>query len=256
MEQQIFDILRKTAEGFRSLLDTQYHIIIGRKGRSVELTIEFKPIDFHHLMGLGKLKDLRIATQNRENVFAGILNGTITYSSICKSRYIKQIENRFVPLAYIEQIFDDNKLIFRYNKKKNQFSLIEADYLLSTPFPEMIFIFSLRKKKLLDCFSAVPFFQKRRKITQSGSRSSLCSLKKKSRSAPAKRLSSTTASLQKSNPQVLLQINILKAQQQNDCTGRFAVSFFDCFLAPVFTNFYFLSPIFCYPFLKIYNLLI
>lgn len=82
MELQADDKLRNTAEGFRSLLDTQYHIIIGRKGKSVELTIEFKPIDFHRFMGLGKLKDLRIATQNRESVFFGILNGTITYASI------------------------------------------------------------------------------------------------------------------------------------------------------------------------------
>ncbi len=42
MELQADDKLRNTAEGFRSLLDTQYHIIIGRKGKSVELTIEFK----------------------------------------------------------------------------------------------------------------------------------------------------------------------------------------------------------------------
>lgn len=138
-------------------MDTQYHIIIGRKGKSVDLTIEFKPIDFYHLMGLGKLKDLRIATQNRETVFSDILSGAITYPSICRSRYIKQIENRFVPLAHIEQIFDHNRLIFRYNEKRNQFSLIEADYLLSTPFPEMIFIFSLRKRKLPDIFSAAPF---------------------------------------------------------------------------------------------------
>ena len=61
MKPQTNDKLRKTAEGFRSLLDTQYHIIIGRKGKSLELTIEFKPIDFHHLMGLGKLKDLRLS---------------------------------------------------------------------------------------------------------------------------------------------------------------------------------------------------
>ena len=72
------DKLKNTAESFRSLLDTQYHIIIGRKGKSAELTIEFKPIDFHHLIGLGKLKDLRIATQNRESVCSSILNGTIT----------------------------------------------------------------------------------------------------------------------------------------------------------------------------------
>ncbi|MGN0167916.1 MAG: PBECR4 domain-containing protein [Acetatifactor sp.] len=163
MEQQISDKLRKTAEGFRSLLDTQYHIIIGRKGKSVELTVEFKPIDFHHLMGLGKLKNLRIATQNRESVFSGILNGTITYPSICRSRYIKQIENRFVPLAHIEQIFDDNKLIFRYNEKRNQFSLIEADYLLSAPFSgNDIYIF-IEEKETEGLFFCRSFFPKERK---------------------------------------------------------------------------------------------
>lgn len=163
MEQQISDKLRKTAEGFRSLLDTQYHIIIGRKGKSVDLTIEFKPIDFHHLMGLGKLKDLRIATQNRESVFSGIINGTITYSSICRSRYIGQIENRFAPLAHIEQIFDNNKLIFRYNEKRNQFSLIEADYLLSTPFSgNDIYIF-IEEKETAGLFFCRSFFPKEKK---------------------------------------------------------------------------------------------
>ena len=48
MEQQTFDKLRVSAEGFHSLLDTQYHLIIGRKGKSVDLTIEFKPIDLEN----------------------------------------------------------------------------------------------------------------------------------------------------------------------------------------------------------------
>ena len=163
MKPQTNDKLRNTAEGFRSLLDTQYHIIIGRKGKSLELTIEFKPIDFHHLMGLGKLKDLRVATQNRESVFFDILNGTLTYSSICKSRYINQIENRFIPLSCIEQIFDDNKLIFRYNEKRNQFSLIEADYLLATPFSgNDIYIF-IEEKGSSGLFFCRSFFPKEKK---------------------------------------------------------------------------------------------
>lgn len=163
MEQQTFDKLRVSAEGFHSLLDTQYHLIIGRKGKSVDLTIEFKPIDFHHLLGLGKLKDLRIATQNRESVFFGILNGTITYPSICKSRYIGQIENRFTPLSHIEQIFDSNKLIFRYNEKQNQFSLIEADYLLSTDFSgNDIYIF-IQEKEIAGRFFCRSFFPKEKK---------------------------------------------------------------------------------------------
>ncbi len=130
-------------------------------------------------MGLGKLKDLRIATQNRESVYFGILNGTITYPSICKSRYIGQIENRFTPLSYIEQIFDSNKLIFRYNEKQNQFSLIETDYLLSTAFSgNDIYIF-IKEKETVGRFFCRSFFPKERKIIRLGNHNTRYSLKKR-----------------------------------------------------------------------------
>ena len=54
------DKLQKCAKAFENLLEIQYRIIIGRKGKTVELVIGFSKLDFHHLMGLGKLKDLRI----------------------------------------------------------------------------------------------------------------------------------------------------------------------------------------------------
>ena len=62
------DKLQKCAKAFEKLLEIQYRIIIGRKGKTVELVIGFSKLDFHHLMGLGKLKDLRIAKQNRRSV--------------------------------------------------------------------------------------------------------------------------------------------------------------------------------------------
>ena len=77
------DKLLECTRAFEKLLDTQYRIIIGRKGKKVE-----KVIGFHHLMGLGKLKDLRIAKQNRETDFNEILKGVITYKEITESRYI------------------------------------------------------------------------------------------------------------------------------------------------------------------------
>lgn len=128
------DKLTKCVTAFNKLLDMQYRIILGRKGKTTELNITFSKLDFHHLMGLGKLKDLRIATRNRGLVFDEILTGKTTYETISKSRYIHLIENRFYPLAHIEKLFDDNHLIFRYNTKLNHFSLIEADYLLATPY--------------------------------------------------------------------------------------------------------------------------
>lgn len=101
------DKLYDCVTAFEKLLDIQYHIIVGRKGKAVELCINFSKFDFHHLMGLGKLKDLRIATQNRGIVFDEILSGKITYKTISKSRYLHLIENRFQPLAQIESLFDD-----------------------------------------------------------------------------------------------------------------------------------------------------
>lgn len=139
------DKLQECAKAFKELTDIQYHIIIGRKGHAIDLIIDFSPMDFHHLMGLGKLKDLRLATQNRESVFSNIIDGNISDSTITRSRYHSQIQNRFAPLAAIEQIFDDNRLVFRYNKQQNSFSLIEADYLLSTPHEgNEIYIFLAR----------------------------------------------------------------------------------------------------------------
>lgn len=157
------DKLQASANAFKNLLDTQYHLIIARKGKSVEITVEFKEIDFHHLMGLGKLKDLRISRQNRQEVFSNIIDGIVTYNTICNSRYITQIENRFIPLFKIEHLFDSNNLIFRYNEKQNQFSLIQADYLLSTPLSgDDIYIF-IEKKDNSDLYYCRSFFPKEKK---------------------------------------------------------------------------------------------
>ena len=157
------DKLQKCGKAFEKLLEIQYRIIIGRKGKTVELVIGFSKLDFHHLMGLGKLKDLRIAKQNRGSVFDEIIIGSTTYETLAKSRYLPQIENRFEPLALIEQLLDDNRLVFRYNVKLNQFSLIEADYLLSTPLENSdIYIFIAEHKDTGKYFCR-SFFPKEKK---------------------------------------------------------------------------------------------
>ena len=148
---------------FEKLLDIQYHIIIGRKGKTTKLCISFSKLDFHHLMGLGKLKDLRIATRNRGIVFDEILSGKITYETISKSHYLHLIENRFRPLAHIETLFDDNRLVFRYNMKANQFSVIDADYLLSTPYAKNDIYILLAKQKETGRYFCRSFFPKEQK---------------------------------------------------------------------------------------------
>ena len=61
---------------------------------------------------------------------------------IKKSRYFPEIQDRMCFFDKIEYLLDSNKTIFRYNEKLQTFSMIEAEYLLSTPYKEMdIYIF-------------------------------------------------------------------------------------------------------------------
>lgn len=136
------DPLLKCALAYQKLLDIAYRIILGRKGKRTELQIQFEPVGFHHLIGLHKLSDLRIARANRDKIFQDILNQKITYDFLSQSKYFHLIQQRFLPFSNLESLLDHNRLIFRYNMRSNQFSLIEADYLLSTPYAENdIYIF-------------------------------------------------------------------------------------------------------------------
>ena len=84
-QRGFMDKLQKCAKAFENLLEIQYRIIIGRKGKTAELVIGFSKLDFHHLMGLGKLKDLRIAKQNRGSVFDEIITGIMTSMRIASN---------------------------------------------------------------------------------------------------------------------------------------------------------------------------
>ena len=72
------DHLLECAEAFEQLLDVQYHIVLGRKNRLTELTLRFDPTEFHHLVGLHKLRDLRLA---RGNPYILVKNLIIFYTN-------------------------------------------------------------------------------------------------------------------------------------------------------------------------------
>lgn len=154
------DELFACAKAFERLLPVRYHIVIGRKGKIKKLNIQFDSIEFHHLIGLHKLHDLRLSRANRVHIFHKILSGEITLDHIQKSQFFYSIHKRLKPFQEIESIFDKNNLVFLYNKKLNSFSRIEAKYLLSTPYKyEDIYIF-LDRKDNLDDFFCRSFFPK------------------------------------------------------------------------------------------------
>ena len=154
------DYLQICAKAFEKLLDVQYHIVLGRKGKLVNLNILFEPKEFHHLVGLHKLHDLRLARGNREKIFYEILAGKISMEDLKKSRYYSEIQKRLEPFYRIENIFDSNKVVFQYNSKLQTFSLIEAEYLLSTPYENTDIYIFLDRQAGTDFFFCRSFFQK------------------------------------------------------------------------------------------------
>lgn len=125
------DILKTCAVAFSGLLDVQYNIVLGRKNITTPFSLKFDKSDFHHLAGLQKLKDIEILRSgNREKVFDMILREEITYNQIRQSCYFEEMQDRLVPLSYIEEFLDSNTLIFKYNEKAHNFSAIQAKFLM------------------------------------------------------------------------------------------------------------------------------
>lgn len=138
------DLIQECAYSFQILLNYEYHFWIGRKGVLREFHLTFDKSDFHHLLGLHKLKDIAQIQQGmREKIFDKILNGNISENLIKKSAYYEQMKERIVPLLGLEEMLDDNNMIFRYNERVQKFSVIKADYLLegnANEIPAFLFL--------------------------------------------------------------------------------------------------------------------
>ena len=125
------DIIQECALAFEKLLIYEYHFVIGRKGQLKEFYLRFDKSDFHHILGLHKLRDIaQIQQGKRDKIFDKLIDGSISLKLIQKSTFYEQMKDRIFPLIGLEKMLDDNKLIFRYNEKIQKFSLIKADYLL------------------------------------------------------------------------------------------------------------------------------
>lgn len=112
------DLLKKCALAYSNLLIYEYHFVIGRKGITKEFYLSFEKSDFHHLLGLHKLKDItQVQRGMRDKIFDQIIKGMISIELIKKSSYYEKMEERIIPLIGLEKMLDDNHIIFRYNEK-------------------------------------------------------------------------------------------------------------------------------------------
>lgn len=122
--------IRDCVSAFFPLLNTEYEIVLGRKGVSVTLRITFDKKDCFHLMGLQYLIDRPELNRDRGKVFDEIVAGSITARQVESSDFYKKIEERVNFLPLLEQLLDSNDTVFKYNQKANTYSMIDADYLM------------------------------------------------------------------------------------------------------------------------------
>lgn len=135
-------------DAFISLLDTKYFFVLGRKGVSVMLNISFDKKDCFHLMGLQYLKDRAELRRDRGKVFDGIKERKITAEQVEASEFYGKIADRVDMLPMLEDLFDSNDTIFKYNRKSKMFSMIQAEYLMKNMIAgKSVFIFLSRKEE-------------------------------------------------------------------------------------------------------------
>ncbi len=129
------DKLQRCALAFQRLINTQYEIIIGRKGKTSEIILNFSETEFVHLAGLHKLVDNDfLRTASRKKVFDYALNRKISYGTLTKSENFEFVKERIEYFEFLESMLDSNEIIFKYNAKKIVFSSIKASYLLQSSY--------------------------------------------------------------------------------------------------------------------------
>jgi len=134
-------------DSFASLLDTEYQLVLGRKGEAASLNITFDKKDCFHLMGLQYLTDRPELSRDRGKIFDEIKTRVLTKEQIESSDLYEQIADRVDLLPFLEDLFDSNDTVFKYNEKKNSFSMIKADYLMKNRLVDKnVFIFLSKSK--------------------------------------------------------------------------------------------------------------
>ncbi|MGL5978862.1 MAG: PBECR4 domain-containing protein [Erysipelotrichaceae bacterium] len=127
------------------LMDITYYFKLGHKNKTVEIEIEFQKQDFHHLLGLHKLRDLQIYRNNREIIINKLLKNQLQLVDLKKSSYFSEIEERLKVCGYLEQLLDGDTLVFRWNKVS--YSKIDASFLIQASFKDIECYLFLKEMK-------------------------------------------------------------------------------------------------------------
>ncbi len=125
------DWLRLAADAYRQMTIIEYHMILGRRGKTYVLDIEFPPENFYHLAGLHKLKRSYPPFQNTSaRILKIITSGKIGTDRIREDQNYDKIEKRLMALTELQEILDrSDTQFYEFNNRKVWIpTKIAADY--------------------------------------------------------------------------------------------------------------------------------
>jgi hypothetical protein len=122
---------------YDSFLNTEYKLILGRKGNSKTIRIIFDKYSWFHVGGIHYLSDIDINLNRRsvDGFYDDIIEGKITEEYFKKSSNYDGIQCRIELMSRLDEIVErlDNKLscIFAFSKRDTKFyTTINGDYLI------------------------------------------------------------------------------------------------------------------------------
>lgn len=147
------DRLQEIALKYQDIINKKYYFEIARKQKKLTFILSFEKSDFFHMAGLHKVTDVAIlhGEPNKQKVFDNIVEGNISYDLLKNSRFFKSISGRLNMVEDIENILDNNQIIFKYIESRNKNSRIEADVLLENAHKmNIVFIFLSDRNEISD----------------------------------------------------------------------------------------------------------
>ena len=117
--------LVNAAEAYRELMRFRYTFLLGAKGRSELMTIEFPATSFYHLAGLHKIGLER--SKNRKYALEYVLSGKLPMLDGINDDVLV----RWRAIIGVKSMIETNQFVLRYKQHEFKGSSIIADYLMS-----------------------------------------------------------------------------------------------------------------------------
>lgn len=120
------DLLKQSALAYQALSEYEYTLVCGRKGKAIDVIINFPHNAYHHLAGFqyARLDALR----DRKSALRVVLSNEVTYTQLLSSGF--QHSDRLACIQQLQTHLENNQFVFHYRGHEPSFSKIRADYLM------------------------------------------------------------------------------------------------------------------------------